>query len=203
MLRDAFFYPLAAVATGLIILLALFIGGEPRITDEEILQEGWQMSGSDLRSLTVSPGSGAVYSSDEGGYIRLSQQVPLGVGPSSIGVFATLGPAHERVFAGKRLRISFRARAARTNPLDRFQTSYVPVEGPPSEWENHELALDWRNFRFEYTPPVSEEEPNVDLIAVFPGRWGRNQQMDLASIRVDVLGRPGLVSADEDALTED
>lgn len=197
MMRDAFFYPLAVMLTGGIILLALFIGGEPPITDEEILRDGWRMSGSDLRSLTVSPGSGAVYSSDEGGYIRLSQQVPLGVGPSSIGVFATLGPAHERVFAGKRLRVSFRARAARANPLRAFQTAYVPVEATPSDWVNHELGLDWRNYRFEYTPPVVEADPNVDLIAIFPGRWGRNQQMDVASIRVDVLGRPGLVEADE------
>lgn len=197
MLRDAFFYPLAAVLIGGIVLLALSVGGEPPITDEDILNEGWRMSGSDLRGLTVSPGSGAVYSSDEGGYIRLSQQVPLGVEPPSIGVFATLGPAHERVFAGKRLRISFRARAARSNPLRVFQTAYVPLEAPPSDWENHELTLEWRNYRFEYTPPETESEPNVDFIAIFPGRWGRNQQMDVAAIRVDVLGRPGLTDEDE------
>ncbi|MEM7729633.1 MAG: hypothetical protein AAF311_10210 [Pseudomonadota bacterium] len=190
MFRDSLFYPLAALLTGGIVALALSVGGTAPLTDAEIVDRGWQLSGSDLNSLTVSPGSSAVYSSSEGGFMRLSQQVPLGVEPPSIGVFATLGPAHERAFAGKRLRVTFRARTARNNPLSVFQTAYVPVEGAPSQWTNFELGPDWRIYRFEYTPPVTDAEANVDLVAVFPGRWGRNRQMDLAFISVELLDDP-------------
>jgi hypothetical protein len=187
MFRDLIFYPLAVFIVGGIVALAMSVGGAPPLSDEDIIRQGWQMSGADLRTLTISPGSTGVYSSSDGGYIRLSQQVPLGVEPPSIGVFATLGPAHERVFAGRKLRITFKARSVRNNPLRVFQAAYVPVEAAPSGWTNFEMGLDWDFYSFDYRPPVLEQDPKVDLIAVFPGRWGRNQQMDLAAITVSVI----------------
>jgi hypothetical protein len=36
-------------------------------------------------------------------------------------------------------------------------------------------------------PPIIAAEDNVDLIALFPGRAGENETIDLASITVEVL----------------
>ncbi|MGB3457180.1 MAG: hypothetical protein WBG08_04110 [Litorimonas sp.] len=187
MFRDLIFYPLAASAVAGIVALALFVGGAPPLSDSEILEEGWRIGGSDLTSLTVSPGSGATYSPSDGGYMRLSQQVPLETDPPSIGVFATLGPAHERVFAGRPVRVTVRARTSRNNPLPRFQAAYVPVEAPASAWAEFPLGLEWRDYSFDFVPPETDADPNVDLVAVFPGEEGANQQMELASIRVEVI----------------
>ncbi len=156
-----------------------------RLSDEEIAANGWRVSGADLAGLTVSPGSGAVYSPSEGGYMRLSQQTPLEAEPPSIGVFGTMGPAHERVFGGTAVRVSFRARAVRDNALDAFQAAYVPVQGVASPWTEFDLTPDWRTYSFDFIPPGPDGEADVDLIAVFPGREGDNRQMDLAEIRVE------------------
>lgn len=190
MFRDRFFYPLAVLVIAAIIGVALSFGEGEGLSDQQIVSEGWQLSGPDLNTLTVSPGSNGAFVNEEGGYIQLSQFTPDGEGPASIGVFATLGPAHERAFAGRDLRLTFRARAGRINPLKEFDVGYYPMEGPPSGWTTFELGSDWQEYTVNYTPPIIDAVENVDLIAIFPGRAGESQTIDLASIKVEVLPNP-------------
>ncbi|WP_298916634.1 hypothetical protein [uncultured Algimonas sp.] len=190
MFRDSLFYPLAICLVAAIVAIAMLFGGGAALPDEQIARNGWSLSGTDLDKLTVSPGSDAQYVSDDGGYVRLSQHVPIDVEPPSIGVFATLGPSLERVFAGKRLRMTFRARSSAVDPLRTFMAAYVPLEAGPSDWTNFELGPEWADYSFEFSPPATDAEENVDLVAVFPGRLGRSQNMDLAFIRVDVMAEP-------------
>lgn len=187
MFRDRIFYPLAVLVIAAIIGAALSFGGGEDFSDDQIIAEGWQISGIDLNALTISPGSNGAFIADDGGYIQLSQFTPDGEGPASIGVFATLGPVHERAFAGRLLRLTFRARAGRINPLKEFDVAYYPMEGPASGWNTFELGPDWQDYSFDYTPPIIAAEDNVDLIALFPGRAGENETIDLASITVEVL----------------
>lgn len=187
MLRDRYFYPLALLVIAGIITLALSFGHNDGFSDQQIINEGWEISGPDLNSLTVSPGTNSAYVNDEGGYIQLSQYTPDGEGPASIGAFATLGPSHERAFAGRLLRLTFRARSGRINPLKEFDAAYYTMEGPPSGWTTFTLGPDWEDYIIEYTPPIIAAQDNVDLIAIFPGRAGENETLDLASVTVEVL----------------
>jgi len=189
MFRDRIFYPLALLGIAAIIGIALSFGGGENLTDEQIIADGWQLSGPDLNALTISPGSNGAYVDEDGGYIQLSQFTPDGEGPASVGVFATLGPAHERAFAGRPLQISFRARAGQISPLDQFDVAYYSMEGAPSGWTTFELSSNWEDYTLNYTPPIINAAANVDLIALFPGRTGENKTIDLASIEVEVLAQ--------------
>lgn len=187
MFRDLIFYPVAFAVIAAIIALALSFGNRAQLSDSQILQQGWEISGNDLRELTTSPGSNSAYYAEDGGYVQLSQFTPDGEGPQSIGIFATLGPAHERAFAGRPLQIIFRARSGRINPLLTMDVSYFTMEGPPSGWTTFELTPDWEDYTLNYTPPIIDAPDNVDLIALFPGRTGENKTIDLSSIRVKVV----------------
>lgn len=187
MLPDRFFYPFAVIIIAAIIGGALSFGKGEATSDRQIINQGWQLAGPDLRDLTISPGSNGAYVDKDGGYIQLSQYTPDGEGPASIGVFATLGPAHERTFAGRNLKLTLRARAGRINPLKEFDAAYFSMEGPPSGWTTFELGPEWQDYIFNYSPPIIDAIENVDLIAVFPGRKGDNETLDLASIKVEVL----------------
>lgn len=187
MLRDLIFYPLALLIIAGMVATALSFGGGESLSNDEIMRDGWQMSGDDLQSLTISPGSEGEYIAEEGGYMRLSQFTPMGEGPASIGVFATLGPDHERAFMGQNLQITLRARKSRRNGLARFDTDYYPIESPAAGWKTFELGPVWQTYTYTFKPRVVDAPPNVDLIAIFPGRAGRLQAMDLSSIRVDVI----------------
>jgi hypothetical protein len=190
MLRDRYFYPLAVLVIAAIIAVALSFGEGEAFSDQQIIAEGWELSGPDLNALTISPGSNGAYVDEDGGYIQLSQFTPDGEGPASIGVFATLGPAHERAFAGRPLRLTFRARAGRINPLKKFEVAYYPMEGAPSGWTAFELGSDWQVYTVDYSPPIIDAMENVDLLAIFPGRAGESKTVDLALIKVEVLPEP-------------
>lgn len=188
MLRDLYFYPLAALFVLGMVAFALSFGGGEDVDEDYIVRTGWTMEGEALRNLTVSPGSNMDYVDDEGGYARLSVFTPFGVGPASIGVFATLGPDHEDAFAGRLLTITVRARASDRDPLESFDSAYFTLEGPQSPWREFTLDRDWQDYTYQFTPPIIDAEPNVDFLAIFAGRAGEQKQMDLASLRIEVKG---------------
>lgn len=185
MLSDRYFYPLALGVIGVIIYGALSFGTDARLSKADIMRQGWTLSGADLQSLTVSPGSELVFD-PEGNFVTLSQYSAYGDGTPSVGVFATLGPDYEQAFAGQTLRIVVRARASGTDPLKSLHTAYYPMEANSSRWREFTLSPDWENHTFFFKAPVTTAEPNVDLMAIFPGWAGEQKKMDLAMIRISV-----------------
>ena len=187
MFGDRLFYPLSVLAIVAMVAFALSFGGNASLTDQDIIEEGLTLSGPDLLAMTISPGSNSTYVDEEGGYMRLSQFTPRGQGPESIGVFLTLGQDYERAFSGRRIRVTYRARAARIDPLEQFEARYYTLEAGRSPWFQFNLGPDWQDYSYEFLPPISDQPPNVDLMALFPGADGESKGMDLSRIRVGVI----------------
>lgn len=187
MLKDRYFYPLAALVVAGIVTLALRPGG----TNSSGEVNSWELAGEALDALQVSPGTTLEYQPDEGGYVRLSAFTPFDQGPGSVGIFASLGPAQERSFAGQEIEITLRARAGAGDPLEAFDSAYFPIEGPASDWERFQLGSDWQSYTYRYTPAIVPAEPNVDLISIWPGKLGEQKVMELASVRVEKVAPDG------------
>ncbi|GLQ21083.1 hypothetical protein ACFFUB_07025 [Algimonas porphyrae] len=187
MFGDRIFYPLAAMVIIAMVGLALSFAGNTPLSDQDIVNEGLSLTGPDLLALTISPGSNGTYVEEGGGYMRLSQFTPKGEGPASIGVFLTLGPDYERAFSGRRLRVTLRARAPRIDALEQFESAYYPMESRRSDWFQFNLGPDWQDYTFDFMPPITDNPPNVDLLAIFPGVAGESRQMDLAALNIEVL----------------
>jgi hypothetical protein len=187
-----YFYPLAALLIGGMIAFALSFGGGAALSDDDILALGWRMEGPALRNLNVSPGTEVRYIDEEGGFVRLSAFTPFDVGPGSVGVFASLGADYERAFAGREIEISLRVRAADRNGLEAFDTAYFPIEAPASDWQVFRLSPDWQDLSFTFSPDIVAAPPNVDLLSIWPGKAGESLAMDLAQIRIEVVGEGSL-----------
>ena len=127
MLKDRFFYPLAAIIVAVMITAALSFGESPDLTVEEIRTSGYLMSGEDLVRLTAQPGTQAIYVAAAGGepaYARLSSTAARESLPKGPGVFAPLGIIHERAFAAQNIRMTVTARKSHINGLDSFDIGY-------------------------------------------------------------------------------
>lgn len=189
MLRDLYFYPLAAALIAGMVAFALSFGGGDALSDEERIREGWTLEGEALRNLIASPGTDMDYVAEGNGFVRLSANIAYGAdGRPTPGVYAALGPDFERTFAGRSLRITMRARRPGGNGLDAFESAYFPIEGPASPWAVFQLGDDWEDFSYTFTPPIVASKPNTDLVSVYPGKAGENRPMDLARFRIEVVG---------------
>jgi len=61
MLKDQYFYPLAALLTAVMIIFALSFGENSKLTEKEILENGYVMEGADLALLAQQPGTQAIH----------------------------------------------------------------------------------------------------------------------------------------------
>ena len=121
MLKDRFFYPLAAIIVAAMIAAALSFGEKSDLSVDGVRASGYLMSGEDLVRLTAQPGTQAIYVAAAGGepaYARLSSTAARDSLPKGPGVFAPLGLIHERAFAAQNIRMTVTARKSRINGLD-------------------------------------------------------------------------------------
>jgi len=119
MLKDRFFYPLAALIVAAMVVFALSFGIRVDLTECEIWTDGYAMSGGELVRLTAQPGTQSVFVAASGGepaYARLTSTAAHDSLPSKPGVFAPIGPQYEQAFATYLLRMTVSARASRPNP---------------------------------------------------------------------------------------
>ncbi len=194
MLKDRFFYPLAAIITAAMVLFALSLGERIDLTDQVIWNNGYVMTGEDLSRLTAQPGTQSTFVAAVGGeeaYARLTSTAARDSLPSSKpGIFAPLGPDYERAFATRRLRMTITARASRMNPLEHFDMGYFSAGSGDSPWIRRELTGQWQDYVFEYKPGALTAQQGLDHFSIWPGEMAELLNMDVKSMRVEVLDPP-------------
>ena len=193
MLKDRFFYPLAALIVFAMIAFALSFGERIDLTDCEIWSDGYTLSGEDLVRLTAQPGTQAVFIAAAGGepaYARLTSTAARDSLPPGPGVFAPLGPQYERAFATRMLRMTVTARAPRQNPLETFDIGYFSAGSGDSGWKRQALKTDWTDYSIDFRPGALTDRQGLDHASVWPGETAELLNVDIQAISVDVLDPP-------------
>ena len=193
MLKDRFFYPLAAIIVAAMILAALSFGDSADLSIDEIRASGYLMSGEDLVRLTAQPGTQAIYVAASGGepaYARLSSTAARDSLPPGPGVFAPLGLIHERAFAAQNIRMTVTARKSRINGLDSFDIGYFSAGSKDSGWKRKKLTPDWKEYVLDFNPGALTERIGLDHASVWPGETAELLNVDIKSIEVVVRNLP-------------
>lgn len=193
MLKDRFFYPLAALIVAVMIGFALSFGDRVELTDCEIWASGYTMQGEDLGRLTAQPGTQAIFvaaAGDEPAYARLTSTAARASLPKGPGVFAPLGPYYERAFATRNLRMTVTARASRLNGLESFDIGYFSAGSGDSGWSRERLTSEWKDYTIEHRLGGLTDAQGIDHASVWPGETAELLNVDIQSIRVEVLDPP-------------
>ncbi len=193
MLKDRYFYPLAALIVAAMIAYALSLGERIDLTDREIWDNGYTMEGEDLARLTVQPGTQAVYVAAAGrepAYARLTSTAARASLPNKPGVFAPLGAQYERAFATRKLRMTITARSSRINPLEMFDMGYFSAGSGDSDWIRKDLTSDWSDYVMEFRPGALTAQQGLDHFSIWPGETAELLYMDVKYMRIDVLDPP-------------
>lgn len=193
MLKDIFFYPLAAFIVAAMVIFALSFGERIDLTEAEILKSGYTMTGEDLGRLTAQPGTQAIFVVAHGGepaYARLSSTAARDSLPPGPGVFAPLGPQYERAFAARDIRMTITARTSRQKGLKAFDIGYFSAGSNDSGWKRKPLTLDWKDYVLDFNPGPLTEKQGLDHASVWPGDTAELLNVDIKSIRVVVRNPP-------------
>lgn len=193
MLKDRFFYPLAALSVAAMIAVALSFGEGIDLTDREIWESGYTMMGEDLVRLTAQPGTQAVFvaaASGEPAYARLTSTATRDSLPAGPGVFAPLGPQYERAFASQNIRMTITARASRLNGLETFDIGYFSAGSKDSGWKRKSLTPDWQDYILDFNPGPLTARRGLDHASIWPGETAELLSVDVKSIRVVVRNPP-------------
>lgn len=173
------------------IYLALNAGGEAETqSDADILRNGYVLSGPDFAALTASPGTNFVAPDLETGepdYAVLSAQITKDKAQASIGIFATLGPQYEKVFAERDIEITVRARRGRSNPSESFQVGYYTLDAGASEWQIFEPTESFEDYTFRFKPGLPQDEAEIDYLGIWPTAEGANKSIEVERITVKVV----------------
>jgi len=193
MLKDRYFYPLAALIVAVIIAVSLSFGDRVDLTDCDVWTSGYLMEGEDLGRLTAQPGTQAVFVAPSGGqpaYARLSSTAARDSLPPGPGVFAPLGPQYERAFATRNLRMTVTARASRLNALETFDIGYFSAGSGDSGWKRKTLTPEWTDYTIEFRPGALTAQQGLDHASVWPGETAELLNVDVMKIKVEVLDPP-------------
>ncbi len=193
MLKDIFFYPLAALFIAIIISAALSFGDYEVLTPNQIRAQGFTVEGKNLAELTASPGTNFQYIAETPNapaFARLVTTVARDTAPPSPGVFAALNTHYEDAFAQHRLRLTITARTSPQNGLQAFDMAYFTAGSGDSGWQRRQLTSDWANYVFEFTPGPLNDQSELDYFSIWPGDTSEPFTMDVSYMRVEVIEAP-------------
>ncbi len=194
MLKDRFFYPLAALIAVAMVIFAMSFADTPDLSDCEIWKNGYLMSGEDFTRLAAQPGTQAEFVAASGGqpaFARLTSTVARASLPTDKpGVFAPLGLDYERAFATRRLKMIITARASTRSGLEQFDMGYFSAGSGDSKWIRKSLTADWQDYTMEFRPGALTTNVGLDHFSIWPGETAELLSMDVRAMRVEILNPP-------------
>ena len=93
-----------------------------------------------------------------------------------------LAPDLETVFSGKDLRISIRARTTAEDGAASFEFNYFAGPEGQSGWQRFALQPEFRNFSFEFTVPLANQDQGVDFLGIRPVIGDRGSGIEIESL---------------------
>jgi hypothetical protein len=147
----------------------------------------YQRSGAALEALFPSPGTTVRPPSAEAGagsYAVLTAHMTQELAPPSAGVFATLGPAYEKNFAGQVIDITVRARAGQVNPSPKMLVNYITPGVGQTGWRAFDLGEDFTDYSLEFSPLKSPEVTN-HYLGIWPDTEGQGRTVEVESVTVE------------------
>jgi len=193
MLKDRFFYPLAALFAAAMVLVALSFGEKIELSDRDIWENGFTLSGEDLSRLTAQPGTQAIFVKAAGGepaYARLTSTVARATIHPKPGVFAPIGADYERAFATRRLRLTITARSSTVQGLRHFDMGYFTNGSGDSDWIRKPLSDQWNDYAMEFRPGALKGNIGLDYFAMWPGETAELLSMDVRAMHIAVIAPP-------------
>lgn len=193
MLKDIFFYPLAALIMGALVYGALSFADYEVLTPEIIRAQGFTVEGENLTTLTAAPGTNFEYiaeTSNHPAHARLVTTLARDVAPPSQGIFAVLNPDYELAFTKRRLRLTITARSSVKNGLSDFDMSYFTVNSGATGWKRKKLSPQWADYVLEFKSGTVKGDGDLSYFAMWPGVTGEPLTMDVARMHVEVIDKP-------------
>jgi len=190
MLKDRYFYPLAALVMIAMVAFALSFSETYELSEEDILENGYLMEGENLAHLAQQPGTQATFIAavrSEPAFARLKSTAARDSLPPGPGTFAPLGPRYERVFAGRRLKMTITARSSRVSPLQEFDMGYFSAGSGDSGWKPRSLTPEWTEYHMEFIPGELNDTQGLDHFSIWPGKTAEPLNMDVLRMRIEVV----------------
>ena len=131
----------------------------------------------------------AVFDSGPGNPVQFNKSAGFARITSSAsdpGVRVIIGPGLAGGFAGRSVRVTLLARAARENGATGLRFAYengIAI----SHWQTANLAKDYASYNLVWRVPALRVDPNTDQLLIEPGIPGDGTAADIRSIKIDML----------------
>lgn len=172
-MRDKFFFPLAALLTGMMIFLAVQ-PGIGRLPDGAVAGDGLNynriviegpylnkaVSGGDARVQLIRDGKSY--------YLYIEAAADALMAAPELGPHFRLAADIETQFAGRRVRVTARVRPADTRGAEQVELNYSSGRAGDSGWQMLDLQSGFADVSFEYDVPPLEGDQGVDYIGIRP-----------------------------------
>lgn len=154
-------------------------GTDATAAPADITQTFTVFDGSDPAIFESGPGN-PVQFDKSAGFARITSSA------SDPGVRVIIGPALAGRFAGRSVRVTLLARAARENGATGLRFAYengIAI----SHWQTANLANDFVSYNLVWRVPALRVDPNTDQLLIEPGIPGDGTAADVRSIKIDLL----------------
>jgi len=167
-MKDILFFPLVfAVIAGIIVFALDLGGGRVSLTSDDIVANGYGLSGAELVDLTASPGTEIRVTED--GARAVMVQARADAVPSA-GVFLTIPPVAEAAFAGRPLAITWRMRSDSLTGggFMTVELGYFTLGAGDTGWQRYDIDEGFQDIVQTFTPGPNDGE-GFDYAGLWPG----------------------------------
>jgi hypothetical protein len=189
-MKDGVFFGTSLAVVIAIIAVALSFAESPDIIIQDICENGYELKGDDLNRLVQVDGTNISFTqatSVAPAIMVMDAPLARDVARASAGVFMPITEAYGEIFKGKKVKLTVRARAHRTLPLDEFDAGFFSFQLGVSGWRSFKLSDEFENHSFEMNLKNHEGDLDLSSFGIWPGVKGEGLKMDVSSMRIDIV----------------